>query len=50
MPGNREVGSTTPLPEPERANDRAASLIESEIVIVDEDGTEEPFDATKWFQ
>jgi hypothetical protein len=40
----------TPLPRLEPANDRAASLIESEIVIVDEDGTEEPFDASTWFE
>jgi hypothetical protein len=41
----------TPLPVPKVPNDdRAASLIESEIVIVDEDGTEEPFDATAWFE
>lgn len=40
----------TPLPAPEPSNDRAASLIESEIVIVDEDGTEEPFDAAAWFE
>ncbi|WP_260217738.1 hypothetical protein [Streptomyces gossypii] len=40
----------TPLPEPEPRDDGTASLIESEIVIVDEDGTEEPFDATLWFE
>ncbi|MFJ9668136.1 hypothetical protein ACIRPP_26555 [Streptomyces sp. NPDC101219] len=41
----------TPLPIPQSSNDdRVAKLIESEIVIVDEDGTEEPFDATAWFE
>lgn len=40
----------TPLPERETADSGAMSLIESEIVIVDEDGTEEPFDASSWFE
>jgi hypothetical protein len=30
-------------------DDRAPSLIESEIVIVDDDGREEPFDPAAWF-
>lgn len=30
--------------------ERPASLIESEIVIVDDDGTEEPFDPASWFE
>ncbi|MEU4350488.1 hypothetical protein [Streptomyces sp. NPDC023838] len=30
-------------------DDRAANLIESEIVIVDDDGMEEPFDPDEWF-
>ncbi|MBT2676255.1 hypothetical protein J7E95_36810 [Streptomyces sp. ISL-14] len=34
---------------PRFGDDRAPSLIESEIVIVDDDGTEEPFDPAAWF-
>lgn len=40
----------TPLPKSEPAHDGTASMIESETVIVDEDGTEEPFDASTWFE
>ncbi|MGQ4383391.1 hypothetical protein [Streptomyces sp. SAS_270] len=40
----------TPLPDPDSRDDGAIGLIESEIVIVDEDGTEEPFDAASWFE
>lgn len=41
----------TPLPEPESSRDDGTkNLIESEIVIVDEDGTERPFDAESWFE
>lgn len=47
---SRGGGAVTPLPERETADSGAMSLIESEIVIVDEDGTEEPFDATSWFE
>jgi hypothetical protein len=35
---------------PRTTDDRTVSLIESEIVIVDDDGTEEPFDAASWFE
>jgi hypothetical protein len=31
------------------ADEKRMSLIESEIVIVDEDGTETPFDPASWF-
>jgi hypothetical protein len=38
------------LPSVARPDDgRAMSLIESEIVIVDDDGAEEPFDPVAWF-
>ncbi|MFJ6723566.1 replication initiator [Streptomyces sp. NPDC091281] len=47
-PANRGVGSITPLPKPEPTNDEAMSLIDSEIVIVGEDGAEEPFDPAAW--
>ncbi|MEU2602818.1 hypothetical protein ABZ669_38130, partial [Streptomyces hirsutus] len=47
---SRGGGAMTPLPERETAGSGATSLIESEIVIVDEDGTEEPFDASSWFE
>lgn len=41
----------TPLPERDASTDDGTkSLIESEIVIVDEDGTERPFDAESWFE
>lgn len=46
----RGVEPITPLPERETRDDDTAGLIESEIVIVDEDGTEEPFDAVSWFE
>lgn len=39
-----------PLPKPEPANDEAMPLIDSEIVIVGEDGAEEPFDPAAWFE
>jgi hypothetical protein len=29
---------------------REGALIESEIVMVDDDGTEEPFDPASWFK
>ncbi|WP_460065604.1 replication initiator [Streptomyces sp. YKOK-I1] len=39
----------SPLPSPGNAESSAATVIESEIVIVDDDGTEEPFDPASWF-
>jgi hypothetical protein len=38
--------SLSPRPD----DDRARILIESEIVMVDADGTEEPFDPVSWFE
>lgn len=39
-------GTSAPL---RKADDKGASRITSEIVIIDDDGTEEPFDARAWF-
>ncbi|MFG2356196.1 hypothetical protein [Streptomyces sp. NPDC048521] len=33
----------------QRSDDSRVPLIQSEIVIVDDDGTEEPFDPASWF-
>ncbi|MET9010364.1 hypothetical protein ABZX74_05415 [Streptomyces olivaceoviridis] len=33
----------------QHSEDSPAPLIQSEIVIVDDDGTEEPFDPASWF-
>lgn len=57
----RAVGPITALPDPEprqplrsalprHSDERGVSLIESEIVIVDDDGTETPFDPASWFE
>lgn len=35
---------------PQSGTKEPSSLIESEIVIVDADGTEEPFDPASWFE
>ncbi|MFD7056034.1 hypothetical protein ACFWBS_44205 [Streptomyces mirabilis] len=35
---------------PQAADSRTMSLIETEIVIIDDDGTEEPFDPASWFE
>lgn len=43
----RGTQHVSPLPSP---GNGTAAMIESEIVIVDEDGTEEPFDPASWFQ
>ncbi|MGV9253367.1 hypothetical protein [Streptomyces sp. NPDC003697] len=32
------------------SDDKTMSLIESEIVIIDDDGTEEQFDPAVWFE
>lgn len=36
-------------PVPLRPDDTAQRVVESEIVIVEDDGTEEPFDPALWF-
>ncbi|MET9449134.1 hypothetical protein [Streptomyces cinerochromogenes] len=33
----------------QRSDDSPVPLIQSEIVIVDDDGTEKPFDPASWF-
>jgi hypothetical protein len=35
---------------PHCSDERRMSLIESEIVIVDDDGNETPFDPASWFE
>ncbi|MDX2676784.1 hypothetical protein [Streptomyces soliscabiei] len=40
---------SSPLPVPADGESGTPTMIESEIVIVDDDGTEEPFDPTSWF-
>jgi hypothetical protein len=42
-----ERGTRAPTPLPRTT---VKSEIESEIVIVDENGVEEPFDAASWFE
>lgn len=39
----------SPLPLPRCSGGNTATMIESEIVIVDDDGAEEPFDTALWF-
>ncbi|MFE4969079.1 hypothetical protein [Streptomyces sp. NPDC056660] len=46
-PEHRQLVRSAPTCYP---NERGACLIESEIVIVDDDGTEEPFDPSSSFE
>ncbi|MCH0558290.1 hypothetical protein [Streptomyces sp. MUM 16J] len=46
----RELRQPAALPLSRYGGERPPSLIESEIVIVDDDGTEEPFDPASWFE
>lgn len=46
----REPRKPLPPSSPGPGDDRARTLIESEIVMVDDDGTEEPFDPASWFK
>ncbi|MFE8949045.1 hypothetical protein [Streptomyces sp. NPDC007856] len=48
-PTERERRKARPVSLPRADDETAVSLIESEIVIVDDDGTEEPFDPASWF-
>ncbi|MFJ9749680.1 hypothetical protein [Streptomyces chartreusis] len=38
-----------PSPMPMGPEDSTKSVVESEIVIIDDDGREEPFDPALWF-
>jgi hypothetical protein len=46
----RDLRQSGGLPLPRPGHDRSVSRIESEIVIVDDDGTEVPFDPATWFE
>ncbi|MFE7892012.1 hypothetical protein [Streptomyces sp. NPDC057412] len=49
-PVERELQQSRRSLLPSTANGRTKNLIESEIVIIDDDGAEEPFDPTSWFE
>ncbi|MES4892026.1 hypothetical protein [Streptomyces sp. NPDC096012] len=49
-PTEREHRKSRRSSLPRADDETAGSLIESEIVIVDDDGTEEPFDPASWFK
>ncbi|MEU5094620.1 hypothetical protein [Streptomyces sp. NPDC020996] len=48
-PTERENQKSRRSSLPRAGGEMAVDLIESEIVIVDDDGTEEPFDPASWF-
>ncbi|MER7926985.1 hypothetical protein ABTY96_28155 [Streptomyces sp. NPDC096057] len=49
-PTERESRQPKRLPLPRSAGASATCVIESEIVIIDDDGTEELFDPASWFK
>lgn len=49
VPPEREPWQSGRLLHLREEDDKAPPLIESEIVIVDDEGKEEPFDPASWF-
>lgn len=48
LTARRDSQDVSPLPLWGNGDSSKGTMIESEIVIVDEDGTEEPFDTASW--